>query len=130
MRLIVLALSLCFIVLLVCVGGAELVFQKGKAEQNAALLKTAQRLNPLASDYAYEEYRVTGDLETLRRAMRLEPTRPAYHMYYGIALLKAKPRTRPGDLEAVAEICKASRLKPYSRVYALACDQFKAAIGG
>lgn len=128
MRFAVLALSLCFIVLLACVGGAELAFEHGKAGQNIALLKTARRINPLVSDYAYEDYRITGDLAALRQAMRLEPTRPAYPMYYGLALLKAKPRTRMGDREAVTEICKAARLKPYSQQYKAACEQYKKVI--
>jgi hypothetical protein len=128
MRFVVSALSLCFIVLLVCVGGAEFAYQQGKAGQNAALIRMAERINPLVSDYAYEDYRVTGDLGALRRALRLEPTRPAYHMYYGLALLQSKPRTRLGDREAVTEICKAARLKPYSKEYKAACEQYKKAI--
>ena len=125
MRFAVSALSLCFIVLLACVGGAEFAYQQGKAGQNAALLRTARWLNPLASDYAYEDYRMTGNIEALRWAMRIEPSRPAYHMYYGLALLKCKPRTLAVDREAAIEICKASRLKPYSSQYKTACEQYK-----
>ena len=128
MRFAVSALSLCFIVLLACVGGAEFAYQQGKAGQNIALLRTAERLNPLVSDYAYEDYRVTGDLKALQRALRLEPTRSAYHMYYGLALLQCKPRTRMSDREAVIEICKAAHLKPYSKQYKAACEQYKKVI--
>lgn len=128
MRTILFVLSLCFLVLLVCVGSAELLLQQGKAGRNMELLKMAEKLNPFVSDYAYEDYRLSGDLQALLRAMRLEPTRPAYHMYYGLALLKSKPRTRASDKEAVTEICKAASLKPYSRQYQAACEQYKKAI--
>ena len=128
MRLAIWVLSICFMVLLACVGGAELAFQHGKAGKNPAFLEAAQRLNPFVSDYAYEDYRLTGDLEALRRAMRLEPTRPAYPMYYGLALLKAKPRTLMSDREAVTEICKAARLKPYSVKYKAVCEQYQKVI--
>jgi hypothetical protein len=46
-------------------------------------------------------------------------------MHYGLALLEAKPRTRMSDREALAEICKAARLKPYSKQYQAACEQYK-----
>ncbi len=128
MRAATWALSLCFITLLVCVGGAEFAFEKGKSEKNVALLKTAQRLNPLVSDHFYEDYRLTGDLGALRRAMSLEPTKPAYHMYYGLALLKPKHRALETDREAVSEVCKAARLKPYSKQYREICAQVKAAV--
>lgn len=123
MRVTVSILSLCFIVLLTCVGGAELAFQLGRSGKNAVLLKVARKINPLVSSYAYEDYRMTDDLEALRQAMRLEPTRPAYHMYYGLALLKQTPRTRAGDAEAATEICRAARLKPYSGQYKAVCEQ-------
>ena len=128
MRFAVATLSLCFIVLLVCAGAAELALEQGKAGHNPALLKTAQRLNPWVSRYAYEDYRMTGDLAALRRAMQLEPSLPAYHMYYGLALLKRKPRTLLGDREAAAEICRAANLKPYSAQYKGACEAFKKVI--
>ena len=128
MRIALFAASLCFVLLLVCAGGAELACRQGKAGRNIELLKIAEKLNPFASDYAYKNYRLTGDLQALCRAMRLEPTRPAYHMYYGLALLKAKPRTRVSDREAVTEICKAANLKPYSGQYKAACEQYKKVI--
>ncbi len=128
MRLLVRILSFCFIALLTFVGGAELVFQRGKAGKDPALLQVAQKLNPLVSEYFYEDYRLTGDIKALRRAIQLEPTKPAYHMYYGLALLKQSPRTRYGDREAVTEICKAARLKPYSKQYQDACTQYGKAI--
>ncbi len=128
MRFAASALSLCFVVLLVCVGGAEFAFRKGNEEKDVALLRLAQRLNPLVSEYFYAEYRLMGDIGALRHAMLLEPTRPAYPMYYGLALIKQEPRTRAGDWAAMIEICKASRLKPYSKQYRNICAQFKAAI--
>ncbi|MFH0984185.1 MAG: hypothetical protein V1882_01465 [Candidatus Omnitrophota bacterium] len=128
MRTVLFALSFCFIVLLVCAGSAELLFLQGKSGRNIELLKTAEKLNPLASDHAYEVYRLTGDLGALRRAMSLESTRPAYHMYYGLSLLKSKPRTRSSDKEAVTEICKAASLKPYSRQYKATCEEYKKVI--
>lgn len=128
MRSVLFVLSLCFVVLLVCVGGAELACQQGKAGRNITLIKMAEKLDPFVSDRAYEDYRLTGDLRALRRAMSLEPTRPAYHMYYGLALLRSKPRTRSGDQEAVREICKAASLKPYSQQYYRACEQYKKVI--
>jgi hypothetical protein len=125
MRIVVAVLSLCFILLLASVGGAELAFQQGVAQKNPELLRVAEHLNPLVSVYFYEDYRLTGDLAKLRRAMRLEPTRPAYHLYYGLALLKRKPRSFQSDREVVIEVCKAARLKPYSAQYKAACEQYK-----
>ncbi len=128
MRPVIAVLSVCLIVLLACAGGAEFAYEKGKAEKDAGLVKMAQRLNPLVSDHFYEDYRLTGDLGALRRAMSLEPTKPAYPMYYGLALLKPKHRARETDREAVTEVCKAARLKPYSKQYREICAQVKAAV--
>ncbi|HNX69105.1 MAG TPA: hypothetical protein PLL75_02170 [Candidatus Omnitrophota bacterium] len=125
MRIPVVILSFCFIVFLACAGGAELVFKKGMADKDPELLKIAQNLNPLVSVYFYEDYRLTGNLKTLLHAVRREPTKPAYHMYYGLALLKQKTRTRASDREAVIEICQAACLKPYSAQYQSICEQYK-----
>lgn len=125
---IIFLLSLVLAGFLLCRGGAWLAFEQGRARKDFSLLKTASRLDPFVSDYPYEEYRLTGDMTALERAMRLEPTKPAYHMYYCLALIQRQPRTRAGDQAAVAEICKSAQLKPYSKQYRLACDQFKAVI--
>ena len=130
MRIGVVAASVLFILLLACVGGAEFFFQRGSnsSAKNPAALKIAEQLNPFVSEYFYEDYRLTGDIKVLRQAVFFEPSKPAYHMYYGLALMKQTPRTRFSDQEAVAEICKAARLKPYSKLYQDTCEQFKKAI--
>lgn len=128
MRWMILALSLCFVLLVVCTGSAELACQQGVAEKNIEKVKLAEKLDPLTSEYAYENYRLSGDLEALRRAIRLELTKPAYHMYYGLALLKRTSRTQASDLEAVTEVCQAARLKPYSKLYRNICEECKKAV--
>ena len=133
MRMGVLAVSFFFMVLLTCVGGAEFAFKQGTNPQrkNVELLKIAEKLNPFVSDYFYEDYRLTGDIKALRQAIVLEPTKPSYHMYYGLALMKQQqPRTYLGDQEAVTEICKAVQLKPYSQQYKDTCNQFRKIIPG
>ena len=128
MRWVILILSLCFTVVVMCVGGAKLACQQGVTEKNIEKIRLAEKLDPLASEYAYENYRLSGDLEALRRAMRLEPTKPAYHMYYGLVLLKQASRTQVSDQEAVIEICQAAKLKPYSKLYQNICEQCKTLI--
>ncbi len=128
MRSLVIVFSLLFAALLLCTGAGEFFFLKGQADKNAGFIKQAQQLNPLVSDYFYEEYRLTGHINALHQAIRLEPTKPQYHMYYGLAVLKPLPRTRAGDQLAVTEICLAAALKPYSKAYAQACARYSTAI--
>jgi hypothetical protein len=127
-RVIVIFVSCLLAALIFCRGAAWLAFEQGKARKDLSLLQTASRLDPFVSDYSYEEYRLSGDLTALERAMRLEPTKPAYHMYYGLALMKRQLRTRASDQAAVAEICKGAELKSYSKRYQKICEQFRAAI--
>ncbi|MBF0331916.1 MAG: hypothetical protein HQL17_08280 [Candidatus Omnitrophica bacterium] len=128
MRNIFIICSIILLVLLVCIGGAEVVFRNAVTHKDLPGIKLAQRLDPLVSEYFYEEYRLTGDLEALQKAMDLEPTKPAYHMYYGLALMELPVRTRITDERAVNEICKAAALKPYSKLYCSTCDSFKKAV--
>jgi hypothetical protein len=125
MRKIMIVLSAVYLFCLIRVGGAVIVLDKAKAEKNARLTKTAQKLNPFDAAYFYEDYRLTGDLKAMQQAVRLEPTKPAYHMYYGLALIKQEPRPRTGDQAAVTEICKAAELKKYSNLYKNICAEFR-----
>ena len=125
--LIIIFVLICSL-FLIDLSSAEIIFHCAVISKNVKLFKMAQRLNPFVSDYAYEEYRLTGDVDTLLHAIALEPTKAAYHMYYGLALLQRHPRTLSSDQGAVKEICKAARLKPYSPVYRLACEKYKTAI--
>lgn len=124
----VVLVSLIYFFVLICVGAAEIISKRAVASHDIHLLNVAQRLYPFVSDYFYAEYRLNGNLSALVHAMSLEPTKPAYHMYYGLALLKRLPRRQATDQEAVTEICKAAQLKPYSQVYRSACEQYRAAI--
>ena len=128
MRIFIIISSLIIFFILAFVGSAEIVFENAQSQKNVKLFKMAEGLNPFVSEYFYEDYELTKDINALRQAMRLEPTKPAYHMYYGLALIDQKPRTRVGDQQAVIEICKAARLKPYSKQYQEICNKFKAVI--
>ncbi len=128
MKTFVVLVSFIYLFVLGCVGTAEYNFEKGMAQKSLKRVKLAERLNPLESSYFYGEYRLTGDLTALTHAMRLEPTKPSYRMYYGLALLKLNPRSMASDQEAVVEVCKAAELKPYSKPYRDVCDQYKSAI--
>ena len=130
LRILILIFSVVVLFLLVCEGGADLAFNRAVEEKDLNSLKVAQVLNPFVSDYFYEEYRQTHDLAALRRAISLEPVKPAYHMYYGLALLDLAKRTRLSDEEAVGEICKAAGLKPYSAQYRETCIKFRSTILG
>lgn len=124
----VVVISLFFFGLLVFVGAAEHLFRQGMGKGDVRLIRQAQRFNPFSSRYAYQEYRLTGDIDALRRAITLEPTRPAYHMYYGLAQFKMPGRTRRTDQEGLNAICLAARLKPNSRQYQQTCEQFRKAL--
>jgi hypothetical protein len=124
MRIVFVALSLIFVFLVVCVGGAELFARQATARKDVQGIRIARMLNPFSSEYIYEEYQMAGDADLLIQAIRLEPTKAAYHMYYGLALLDRSPRTREGDREAVQEICKAAKLKPYSTAYRDVCAEY------
>ena len=128
MKIFVITLSVIFLVLLSAMGAAEGFFHKAMETKDIEFLKTAQRLDPFSSEYFYGEYELTHDISALAQAIRLEPTKPAYHMYYGLALLEMPQRTRPTDQEAVIEICKGSQLKPYSHLYRSVCESYKAVI--
>jgi hypothetical protein len=69
---------------IVCRDTAWLAFEKGEDRNDLSLVQMASRLDPFVSDHAYEEYRQADDLDALERAIRLEPAKPAYHMYYGL----------------------------------------------
>lgn len=125
MKTLAIVFSLVYVVAMACVCGGDLLFQKAMAANDVKMLKKAQKLNPLSSEYFYGEYRMTGDIKALVHAMRLEPTRAAYHAYYGLALLKDASRTPETSREGVAEICKGAQLKPYSHVYSSACQGFR-----
>ena len=125
MRIVVTLASLMLIALFCVMGAAELSFRRGVAEKNVEAIRYAQRLNPWVSEYVYQEYRLTKDIGAIQRAMRLEPTDPSYHMYYGLALLRLDTRTRASDTEALDEICKAAELKPYSQTYREACEKYQ-----
>ncbi len=128
MRIAVIVFSVVFMILILMAGGAEFLCARGQALNDTGLIRQAQRLNPLVSEYFYEEYRLSGRIDALKAAIRREPIKPAYHMYYGLVILKQVPRTRAGDRQALVEICKAAELKPYSKEYARICGQYKAVI--
>ncbi|MBF0522039.1 MAG: hypothetical protein HQL24_03165 [Candidatus Omnitrophica bacterium] len=125
MRKIIFFVTMIYLTFLLFWGSAQIVFEKAVVTKDLKLLKLAQHLNPFVSEYFYEEYRLTGHEAALLEAMMIEPTKPAYPMYYGLALMNRTLRTRISDQEAVKEVCKASRLKPYSKEYQSICEQFK-----
>jgi hypothetical protein len=128
MRIFIIALSLIYILFLTCISGAEILFYKAMETKDVKILKQAQHLNPFSSEYYYGEYQLTHHVKPLVHAIRLEPTKAAYHMYYGLSLLRRVPRTLLSDQEGVVEICKGADLKPYSSIYRSACNSYKAVI--
>jgi hypothetical protein len=128
MKRFIIILSLCYLIFLACIGGAEFLFHKGMDTKDSRFLQEAQRLNPFSSEYFYGEFRLNHNVKALVHAIRLEPTKAAYHMYYGLALLERVPRTPLTDQEAVVEICQGAQLKPYSPIYRSACESYKSAI--
>ena len=92
-RRIIFIVSLFLALGLMCRGAAWLAFTKGEADDQLYLVKWASLMDPLVSDYAYEEYRQTDDLDALKRAIRLEPSKAVNHMYYGLMLIERLPRT-------------------------------------
>jgi len=128
MKACIVILSLCYLIFLVCICRAEVLFHKAMDTKDIELLAQAQHLNPFSSEYFYGEYRLDHNLSALVHAIQLEPTKAAYHMYYGLELLERVPRTPLTDQEAVTEICKGARLKSYSQIYHSACEGYKAII--
>ena len=126
-RVVILFFSLIIAGGLICRGLAWLVFERGVERADVSLIKLAKRLDPWVSDYAYEEYVLTDDLAPLERAIRLEPTKPVYHMYYGLKLIDREPRTPESTQMAVTQICQGAELKPYSKTYRNACEEFRTA---
>ena len=127
-RALVFILSLVAAAGMVCRGMAWMDYEKGEDREELSLVRQAARLDPLVSEYAYEEYVQSGDLAALERAIRLEPTKPSYHMFYGLKLIEREPRTAENDQAAVREICLGAELKPYSKEYRTACEDFRAAV--
>lgn len=127
-KVVAVGVSLFFLGLLVFLGTAELLFRQGMGKRDLALIRQAQRFNPFSSRYPYQEYRLTGNIEAMRRAVRLEPVRPAYHMYYGLAQFNRSVRTRQTDREGLKSICLAAEFKPNSRQYQETCKRFRAAL--
>lgn len=128
MRAVLFLASLLAAAGLLCRGAAWMAYERGSERGDVSLVRLASRLDPFVSDYAYEEYVQTDDLDALKRAIRLEPAKPVYHMYYGLMLIDRKPRALDRDQEAVKQICQGAELKPYSRNYRETCETYKAVI--
>jgi len=122
----IIILSVYIVFLGVC-AGAECFFQIGKVQGNVEALKIAAVLNPYVSEYRYQifEYTNPKDINSIKEAIRLEPSNPAYHMFYALELLRDySKRTRDLDQIAFHEIKRAYALKPYSTLYRKIYDQY------
>ena len=107
-----------YMAFLAVLATAEYYYQTGKAQKDAGKLKIACILNPFFSDYQYELFNYTKDLESIKTAIALEPLKPLYHMSYGLELVEDyRKRTRVSDQTAFREIKRAYELKPWSKNY-------------
>lgn len=110
------------------IGTAQILFELGKRDRDLLLIKSAQALYPLSSDYYFEDYVISSDVNALRKAISLEPSKPLYHLELGNAFLSSQNRTLATDREASREICLAAELKPYSQSYKEMCLKCRALI--
>ena len=118
-------LLVCYMAVLGVLATAEYFYQTGKSEKDAAKLKLACALNPFFSDYRAALFQQTRNLDDIKGAIALEPLKPAYHMYYGLELLRdSSKRTRASDQLAYRELQKAAQLKPYSETYRQTFEQY------
>ena len=109
-----------YIVFLGIFAEAEYLYQTGKAESNLEKLKMASILNPFVSEYKYElfEHSNPKDINSIKEAMRLEPLKASYHMFYALELLRDySKRTQASDQLAFYEIKRAYELEPYNTGY-------------
>ena len=153
MKRIIFAFS-CFIYLIMLcaffLAHAAYVISKNSAEPSPQSAARACFFNPLNSDYTYNRYvqlkraaKQSQDatrqeksllldqaLACIRRAITLEPTRAAYHLYYALTLLE---RHGTGSdairKEALSHFKKAAQLKPYSPKYKAIWEQMEKIYG-
>ena len=108
-------------------AAAEYCYQTGKAQGNGEKLKMAAVLNPFVSNYRYEvfEHSYPKDIQSIKEAIRLEPLKASYHIYYALELLRDyNKRTRSSDQIAFHEIERGYALKPYSALYRQIDEQY------
>ncbi len=90
-------------------------------------LSTVLTANPLNSEYYYKRGLLT-------KAIEVEPSKAEYHMYYGLELLKTLPNDKfSAQLQlrqAKIEFSRASKLKPYSKLYQKTYATYAAWIDG
>lgn len=115
----------------------SLRFNAGKISAQAALtsVNRAILLNPLNAEYRYQKYFILKEagvvsFPEIKQAIELEPLKPAYHMYYGLALLEHLPGDKFSALIqlrlAKKELSRAAGLKPYSDLYKKTYDTYSA----
>ncbi len=118
---------LVYIVVLGVFAEAEYFYQTGKAQENVQKLKMAAALNPFVSDYRYEIFEQSNpkDINSIKEAIRLEPLKASYHMFYALELLRDySKRTRVSDQIAFHQIARAYALKPFSSLYRQIYEQY------
>jgi len=111
---------LVYIIFLGIFAGAEYSYQSGKSENNLEKLKMAAVLNPFVSDYRYELFEQSSpkNIYMIKEAIRLEPLKASYHMFYALELLRDySKRTQASDQLAFHEIKRAYELEPYNAGY-------------
>ena len=109
-----------YIVFLGIFAEAEYLYQTGKAESNLEKLKMASILNPFVSEYKYELFELSNpkEINIIKEAIRLEPLKASYHMFYALELLRDyNKRTQASDQLAFHEIKRAYELEPYNTGY-------------
>jgi hypothetical protein len=122
----IIVLSL-YVAVLAVFAAAELLYQNGKARGNMRELRMAAALNPFISDYRYAIFDKGDpkDMGSIKEAIRLEPLKASYHMFYAFELLRdLNKRTIASDQVAFHEIKRAYELKPYSNNYRQIYEQY------
>jgi len=118
---------LAYIIVLSVFAEAEYFYQNGKVHKNVEELRSAVNLNPFVSDYRAELFEQSDpkDIKIIKEAIRLEPLKASYHMFYALELLRDySKRTRISDQIAFYEIKRAYELKPYSSLYQETYEKF------
>ena len=111
---------LAYIAILGVFAGAEYFYQTGKIEGDLEKLKIASIFNPFVSEYRYELFEQSNpkDIIMIKEAIRLEPLKASYHMFYALELLRDySKRTQASDQLAFHEIKRAYELEPYNVGY-------------
>lgn len=140
-KLIILVISIIYIIYLLVIFTANIYYNQSTvtkdAERSLRYIKSALFFNPFNSEYHYQKYyllksRAAGyrlevdsrkliadSVNSIQRAIELQPSNASYHMFYALALIKRYPHNREPKISQLinGELRKACELKPSSKLY-------------